>query len=523
MNLFISSDSSSIAAGADEVCEALEQELSRQDLRATVVRTGSRGAYFLEPLIEVETPEGRIAYANVSPGDIPELLRGGLLNGRAIRPFYRGPVSDIPFFKGQTRITFRRCGVVDPASLEDCVAAGAYQSLRKALFDLTPQQIIDEMKASGLRGRGGAAFPTGLKWQTAKDYPADERFIVANGDEGDPGTYADRMIMEGDPHALIEGMAIAARAVDASHGYIYIRAEYPAAIRRMGTALEQARAAGYLGPDILGSGFAFDIEVRTGAGAYICGEETALLESLEGKRGMVRPKPPFPAEKGLFGKPTVVNNVTTLSTVPAILEHGGAWYAAFGSGRSLGTVPLQLAGRLRTPGLVEIPFGMPLGEVIETFGGGMPKGRKFKAVQVGGPLGAIFPRALLDTAVDFEAFAAAGGLLGHGGIVVFDDQADMVELSHHFARFFAHESCGVCTPCRIGTKRAEEILERVVAGETDRAELDLFEDLASTMRPASLCALGQLATNPVTSAMKYFPEEFAKKVGGKKRASRKVN
>ncbi|OGG45233.1 MAG: formate dehydrogenase [Candidatus Handelsmanbacteria bacterium RIFCSPLOWO2_12_FULL_64_10] len=522
IKLFISADSSSVAAGADEVCEALEQALLRQGREATILRTGSRGAYFLEPMIEIETERGRLAYANVSRGDIPKLLKGGLLSGRAVRPFYRGPVSDIPFFRRQTRITFRRCGVVNPASIDDCVAARAYLPLRKALFDLTPQQVIDEVKASGLRGRGGAAFPTGLKWQTAKDSPADERFIVANGDEGDPGTYADRMLMEGDPHALIEGMAVAARAVGAARGYVYIRAEYPAAIRRVRDAIAQARAAGYLGPDILGSGLAFDLEVRTGAGAYICGEETALLESLEGRRGMVRPKPPYPAEQGLFGKPTVVNNVTTLSTVPAILENGGACYAAFGVGRSRGTIPLQLAGRLRTPGLVEVPFGMTLGEVIKTFGGGMPRGRRFKAVQVGGPLGAIFPRALLNTAVDFEAFAAAGGLLGHGGIVVFDEKADMVALSHHFARFFAHESCGVCTPCRIGTKRAEEILERVAAGETDRSELDLLDDLASTMRPASLCALGQMATNPVTSAMKYFPEEFAKRVGEVKRASRKA-
>ena len=459
-------------------------------------------------MIEVDTPGGRLAYTNVRADDIPNLLRGGMLNGEPVRPFSQGPVDEIPFLKRQTRITFRRCGVIDPSSVDAAAATGAYQSLRKALFQLGPQGVIEEVKRSGLRGRGGAAFPTGVKWQTAKDCPADERFVVANGDEGDPGTYADRMLMEGDPHALIEGMAIAAFAVGASRGYIYIRAEYPWAIRRVRSAIEQARDRGYLGPDILRSGFSFDIQARTGAGAYICGEETALLESLEGNRGMVRPKPPYPAESGLFGKPTVVNNIVTLCTVPAIIESGGERYASLGVGRSRGTIPLQLGGSLRTPGLVEVPFGMSVGEVLRDFGGGVPRGRRFKAFQAGGPLGAIFPASMQDTVIDFEGFSAAGGLIGHGGIVVYDDRTDMAVLASHFARFFAHESCGVCTPCRIGTKRAEEILERVVHRQTDQSELDLLADLASTMAPASLCALGQMATNPVVSAMRHFPEEF---------------
>ncbi len=512
MNIFISTDSSSVAAGSLEVREALQTEIDRRGLDDSIISTGSRGGYFLEPMIELDTPLGRLAYVNLNAEDVPGLVGRGLLEGKDIDPFYRGPVDKIPFFERQTRITFDRCGIVDPSSLDSCVEAGAYKPLQKVLFELKPQQVIDEVKESGLRGRGGAAFPTGIKWQTAKDFPADEKFILANGDEGDPGTYADRMIMEGDPHALIEGMVIAAYAVGASSGYIYIRAEYPEAIRRMQSAMDQAKASGFLGPDILGSGFDYDMEIRIGAGAYICGEETAMIESLEGKRGMVRTKPPFPAEKGLFGKPTIVNNVVTLSTIPPILDQGGKWYSSFGVGRSKGTIPLQLAGSLRTPGLVEIPFGSTVGDLLESFGGGMPEGRTFKAFQAGGPLGAIFPPSLRDTIIDFEAFSEAGGLIGHGGIVVFDERTDMAKIAHHFARFFVHESCGVCTPCRIGTKRAEEILERVVDGASDRSELDLLEDLAGTMAPASLCALGQMATNPITSAMNSFPEEFTNRI-----------
>jgi formate dehydrogenase iron-sulfur subunit len=508
IDLFLSQDTSSRSIGAREVLDALREAEARPgDFR--LVLTGSRGAFFLEPLIEIGTTGGRVGYANVSAGDVPSLLENGMLEGAEIAPFYMGLVEEIPFLHNQKRITFQNCGVIESDSLEAYCRAGGGEALRHALFQLSPQQIIDEVKLSGLRGRGGAAFPTGLKWQTVFDCESEEKYVVANGDEGDPGTYADRMLMEGDPFALLEGMAICAFAVGAHKGFIYIRAEYPRARHALQRAIESAREGGFLGNDILGSGFNFDIEIRRGAGAYVCGEETALLESLEGKRGMVRPKPPYPAVRGLFGKPTVVNNVTTLATIPPILRGGGDRYAALGEGRSRGTIALQLGGSLRTPGLVEVPFGITLREVLNSYGGGMPEGKRLLAVQTGGPLGDILTEQALDLPIEFDAFASAGGMLGHGGIVVYDDQTGPLELAHRLMAFCAEESCGKCAPCRIGTQRAAEILQSWLEEGYKPADMAPLEEIAFAMRAASLCALGSSATTPVMSAVKLFSGKLA--------------
>ena len=480
--VYVANDSSALAAGADRVAEAL-----RKVKDVEVVRTSSRGAFFLEPLVEVDTPAGRAAFANVKPQDVATLLKKKST-----------PLAQIPFLAKQTRFTFANAGVTEPLAIE----AYGFRALDKAR-GMDAQQILDEVKLAQLRGRGGAAFPAGTKWQTTKDAPGQPKYIVANADEGDPGTYSDRMILEGEPFRLIEGMAICARAVGALKGYIYIRSEYPAGIRRMRAAIGHALEAGVLGPEH------FELDVFVGAGAYICGEETALLESLEGKRGMVRPKPPFPAIEGLYGKPTVVNNVVTFATVPDIILRGGAWHAALGTAHSKGTMPLQLAGQVKQPGLVEVPFGISLEEVIYAFGGGLPKGVKFKAVQVGGPLGSIFPEALLKTPICFDAFSKAGGILGHGGIVVYDQQTDMAELARHFMEFIAAESCGKCTPCRVGSTRAKEILSAVTQGAATDEDLALLSELGETMKLTSLCALGGLAPEPVRTAMQYFPKEFA--------------
>lgn len=511
-NLFLSQDTSSRSVGAREVEAALRaQQARRDDFR--LVLTGSRGAFFLEPLIEVETPAGRVGYAHVRAEDVPALFENGLLEGKPIQPFYIGPLNELPFLRGQVRVTFRNCGVIEAGSLDAYRQAGGGEALRRALFELDARAIIDEVKRSGLRGRGGAAFPAGAKWQTVAETAGDEKYVVANGDEGDPGTYADRMLMEGDPFALLEGMAICARAVGAHKGYIYVRAEYPRALAALQHAIEVARLAGFLGKDLLGSGFAFDVELRHGGGVYVCGEETALLESLEGKRGMVRPKPPYPATVGLYGQPTVVNNVTTLATIPAILRNGGAWYATMGTPRSSGTVALQLGGSLRTPGLVEVPFGTPLREVIDTYGGGLPEGRRLLAVQTGGPLGCLLPESELDLPVDFDAFVNAGGMLGHGGIVVYDDQTDPLELAHRLMAYAARESCGKCAPCRLGTQRATEILASFLRKEAQPGDLQALDDIAFAMRGASLCALGTMAPAPVLSAIKLFPASFDGRAG----------
>jgi formate dehydrogenase iron-sulfur subunit len=497
--VFVPRDAAALALGAEAVARALAGQ-------ATVVRTGSRGMFWLEPMIEVETPAGRIAYGPVSAGDVPGLLAAGLLTGGA-HALRLGLTEEIPFLARQTRVTFARMGVVDPLSIADHEAHGGLAGLRKAL-EIGPAATIEAVLKSGLRGRGGAGFPAGIKWKTTADVPGGEKYIVCNADEGDSGTYADRMVLEGDPFGLIEGMAIAGLSVGATKGYVYTRSEYPHAIATFDAALAVARKAGLLGPDVLGSGRAFDIEQRVGAGAYVCGEETSLLESLEGRRGQVRAKPPLPAHKGLFGRPTVVNNVITLASVPAILRDGAEAYQALGFGRSRGTMPIQLAGNIRFGGLFEAGFGLTLGEIVHDIGGGTRSLRPVRAVQVGGPLGAYFPPALFDTPFDYEAFAARDGLIGHGGVVVFDDTVDMARQARFAMEFCSVESCGKCTPCRIGSVRGMETVEKIIAGIQVDANLDLLRDLCHTMKFGSLCALGGFIPYPVMSALNHFPEDF---------------
>ncbi len=498
--VFVPRDAGALALGADAVAAALA------GAGAEVIRTGSRGLYWLEPMVEIATTGGRTAYGPVRPGDVPGLLAAGMLGGEA-HALRLGRPEEIPFLARQTRQVFARTGIVDPASLDDYQGHGGLRGLSRAL-EIGRAATLDVVTRSGLRGRGGAGFPTGLKWRGAAEAPGRRRHIVVNADEGDSGTFADRMLMEGDPFALIEGMLIAGFAVGAAQGWVYTRSEYPHAIAAFNCALAVARAAGLLGPDVLGAGFAFEIEQRVGAGAYICGEETALLESLEGRRGQVRAKPPLPVHKGLFGEPTVVNNVITLASVPAILTEGAEAYQALGFGRSRGTMPIQLAGNVRYPGLFEAPFGLTLGELVEEIGGGTATGRPVRAVQAGGPLGAYFPKTLFDTPFDYEAFAARDGLIGHGGLVVFDDTVDMAHQARFAMEFCAAESCGKCTPCRIGSVRGMEVLDRIIAGKDVDANLELIRDLCETLKFGSLCALGGFIPFPVISAITHFPEDF---------------
>ena len=508
--LFIARDAGALAVGADEVAAAIEATARARGAGIEIVRTGSRGLYWLEPLVEVETPAGRVAYGPVTAADAASLLDAILSSGG--HPLRQGITDDIPWLKRQTRLTFARCGVIDPRSLADYEAHAGGKGLARAVA-LGADATIDEVLKSGLRGRGGAGFPTGIKWRTVAQAKggqtsAAHKYIVCNADEGDSGTFADRMIMEGDPFVLIEGMAIAGFAVGATKGYIYIRSEYPHAIAAMTAACAAAQRGGLLGRNIAGSAHDFDIEIRAGAGAYVCGEETSLLESIEGKRGEVRAKPPLPAHHGLFGKPTVINNVLTFAAMPMILERGAAFYQAFGMGRSRGTMPIQLAGNVKHGGLFETAFGVTLGELVDDIGGGTASGRPVRAVQVGGPLGAYFPRALFETPFDYEAFAARDGLIGHGGIVVFDDTVDMAKQARFAMEFCAIESCGKCTPCRIGSTRGVEVIDRIVRDEDRAGNLALLEDLCHTMKLGSLCALGGFTPYPVMSALTHFPQDF---------------
>ena len=508
MKIFVPCDVAALAMGADAVARAIESQISTRRIDAQIVRNGSRGMFWLEPLVEVETPEGRIAYGPVTVESVGSLFEAGFTKGAA-HALRLGPTGEIPYLKKQERLTFARCGITDPLSLADYIAHDGYRGLEKAL-QMEPAAIVEEVVNSGLRGRGGAGFPTGIKWRTVLKENAPQKYIVCNGDEGDSGTYADRMIFEGDPFVLIEGMTIAGIAVGATKGYIYIRSEYPHGFRTMQKAIAIARDKGYLGSNIAGSGKAFDLEARLGAGAYICGEETSLLESLEGKRGQIRPKPPLPAIEGLFGKPTVVNNVISLATVPIILDKGAKFYQDFGMGRSRGTLTIQLAGNIKYGGLVEKAFGLTLREAIYDFGGGTATGRPLRAVQVGGPLGAYFPESLLDTPLDYEAFAAKRGLVGHGGIVVFDDTVDLAKQARFAMEFCAIESCGKCTPCRIGSTRGVEVIDRIIANQDRTQNLRVLDDLCELMLDGSLCALGGLTPYPVLSAVQHFPEDFAK-------------
>ena len=506
--VFVPADSSALSVGADAVAGAILDEARRRGVDTTIVRTGSRGLFWLEPLIEVETAAGRIGYGPVAPDEVARLFEAGFLTG-GLHPKALGRVEDIPYLARQQRLIFSRCGLTDPLSIDDYRRHGGLRGLERALR-LGPKATIEEILASGLRGRGGAGFPTGVKWRTTAGIEADQKYIVCNADEGDSGTFADRMLLEGDPFLLIEGMAIAALSVGATKGYVYIRSEYPHAFAVFSRAIERARAAGLLGPSVLGSAHAFDLEARLGAGAYICGEETSLLESFEGKRGQIRVKPPLPAIAGLFGKPTVVNNVLSFASAPWILEHGAKAYADYGVGRSLGSQPFQLAGNIRYGGLVELAFGASLRDLVEGFGGGTRTGRPIRAVQVGGPLGAYFPASLLDTPLDYESMAAAKGMLGHGGIVVFDDSVDMARQARFAFEFCAKESCGKCTPCRIGSTRGVETVDKIIAGRDRDRNVELLRDLCEVMTDGSLCALGGLAPLPVLSALEHFREDFAR-------------
>ena len=508
VTIYIPRDSGALALGAEKVAKAIEAEISERGLDAKIVRNGSRGLYWLEPMVEVETPAGRIAYGPVKAKDVASLFEAGLgLTTHSAHPLFLGDPEKIPFLAKQTRLTFARCGITDPLSLDDYRAHGGLKGLENAVA-MAPADIVRQVTESGLRGRGGAGFPTGIKWKTVLDQTDARKYIVCNADEGDSATFADRMIMEGDPFVLIEGMAIAGVATGATKGYIYIRSEYPHAVATMNAAIGIARQAGVLGLTVLGSPNAFDMEVRVGAGANVCGEETSLLNSLEGKRGVVRAKPPLPAIQGLFGKPTVINNVISLASVPIIMDKGAAYYKDFGMGRSRGTIPIQIAGNVKHGGLFEAAFGLSLGEIIDDIGGGTATGRPVKAAQVGGPLGAYFPRALFDTPFDYEAFAAKDGLIGHAGITVFDDSADMLKQARFAMEFCAVESCGKCTPCRIGSVRGIETLDKVAQGVERDKNLALVTDLCNTMKFGSLCALGGFTPYPVMSAINHFPEDF---------------
>jgi formate dehydrogenase iron-sulfur subunit len=468
---------------------------------------------WLEPLVQVTGADGqRYGFGPVASADVGALVGAGLFvdPARVAHPLAVGAIERHPFFAGQTRLTFARCGLDDPLSLEAYAATGGWRGLARAV-GMAPAEIVAEVTASGLRGRGGAGFPTGIKWKTALEAPGARKYVVCNADEGDSGTFADRMIMEGDPYLLIEGMAIAGLAIGASKGFIYLRSEYPHSAEVLGAAIGRARAAGYLGPRVMDGAAGLELEVRVGAGAYVCGEETSLLDSLEGKRGLVRAKPPLPAHKGLFGMPTVINNVLSVTAIPHILADGAQVYADFGMGRSRGTMPWQIAGNVRHGGLYEAAFGMTLGELVEGIGGGTASGRPIRAVQVGGPLGAYFPPSLFDTPLDYEAFTAAGGLLGHGGVVVFDDTVDMAAQARFAFHFCAVESCGKCTPCRLGAVRGRETMERIMAGEDVEANIALIADLSETMKFGSLCALGGFTPYPVMSALTHFPDDFRRR------------
>ncbi|MDX8441150.1 formate dehydrogenase beta subunit [Mesorhizobium australafricanum] len=504
--IYIPADSGALALGAEKVARAIEAELKERGIEAKIVRNGSRGAYFLEPMVEVATAEGRVAYGPVKPSDVKSLFDSGFLKGGHHKRWLGSP-DKIPFFAKQTRLTFARCGINDPLSLDAYKAHGGLRGLQNAVA-MAPADVVSQVTESGLRGRGGAGFPTGIKWKTVLDTTSDQKYIVCNADEGDSATFADRMIMEGDPFVLIEGMAIAGIATGATKGFVYVRSEYPHAVATMNKAVAIARKAGVLGVNVLGSPNAFDMEIRVGAGAYVCGEETSLLNSLEGKRGVVRAKPPLPAIQGLFGKPTVINNVISLASVPIIMDKGAAYYKDFGMGRSRGTIPIQIAGNVRNGGLFETAFGLTLGEIVDDIGGGTASGRPVKAVQVGGPLGAYFPRALFDTPFDYEEFAKRDGLIGHAGITVFDDTADMLKQARFAMEFCAIESCGKCTPCRIGSTRGMEVLDKVAAGIEAEKNLALVTDLCNTMKFGSLCALGGFTPYPVMSSITHFPDDF---------------
>jgi formate dehydrogenase iron-sulfur subunit len=516
IRIYVPRDSAALAVGADAVAKVIAKEAATKKISIQIIRNSSRSMFWLETFVEVETPKGRVGYGPVSDKDVKGLFAAGFHEGKKHK-LGHGLVEDLPYLKNQERLTFARAGITDPLSLDDYIAHGGFAGLKKAL-GLSGADIVREVTDSGLRGRGGAAFPTGIKWKTVHDAKADQKYVCCNADEGDSGTFADRMVMEGDPFMLIEGMTIAGLASGANKGYIYIRSEYPHAIATMKAAIVTAEKAGWLGANIQSTDKSFHLEVRRGAGAYICGEETAMLESLEGKRGVVRPKPPIPALEGLFGKPTIINNVLSFAAVPFVLAKGSKAYADYGMGRSRGTLPFQLAGNIKRGGLVEKAFGVSLKELINDFGGGTATGKKPRAVQVGGPLGSYIPAAQFDMLMDYETFAANAAMVGHGGVVLFDTSVDMAQQARFAMEFCAIESCGKCTPCRIGSTRGLEVIDKIVANENRADNAVLLEDLCQTMTDGSLCAMGGLTPMPVMSAFKNFPEDFGMKKNMRKAA-----
>ena len=504
--IYIGIETGTISIGIKKLLAPLQNIAAKENYQ--LVETGGFGLYAYEPMIEIEHNNERHAFINLSEKDLSNLILEGQPNFNHIQ--YAGKTKELPFIKCQTRFTFKRVGLNHPTCIESYQQQEGFSAIRKAL-SMEPQAIVDEIKESGLRGRGGAGFPTGIKLQTVKDSPAAQKYIVCNADEGDSGTFADRMLIEGDPLCLIEGMMIAGRAVGATQGFIYLRSEYPLAMERMNKAIENAYASGFLGKNILASGFDFELTIHKGAGAYICGEETSLLESLEGKRGVIRFKPPLPAIEGLFASPTALNNVITLATLPEIILQGGQAYSHLGYEKSKGTLTVQLAGNIKNGGLYEVPFGTSLKTLLTDIGDGTRTGRPIKAVQVGGPLGAYFPESLFDLPLDYETFAGKGGMVGHGGIVVFDDTTDLSEQAKFAFEFCAHESCGKCTPCRIGSTRGAELIERIQKKEDLEKNLTVVDDLCELMEETSLCALGGMTPYPVKSAIKHFPQDFGVK------------
>jgi formate dehydrogenase iron-sulfur subunit len=511
IKVYVPRDSTALSLGADKTAAAIVAEAQKRNIQIELIRNGSRGLFWLEPFVEVGTDKGRVAFAPVQPKDVSGLFDADFLHAGA-HPLNLGFTEELSWLKKQQRLTFARVGITDPVSLPDYLAHDGYKGLANAL-KMSGAEIVKTVTDSGLRGRGGAAFPTGIKWNTVLNAPAERKYIVCNADEGDSGTYSDRMVMEDDPYVLIEGMTIAGVAVGATQGYIYLRSEYPHALKVLNEAIEKASQAGYLGDNICGSSKAFHLEVRRAAGAYVCGEETSLLESLEGKRGLVRFKPPLPAIEGLFGKPTVVNNVISLATIPIILDKGAQFYADYGMGRSRGTLPIQLAGNLKQGGLVELAFGATLRELLYDFGGGSASGKPIRAVQVGGPLGAYLPESQFDTPLDYEEFSKIWAVLGHGGIVAFDETVDMAKMARYAFEFCAIESCGKCTPCRIGSTRGVEVMDKIAQSKQETPsshakQIQLVRDLSDTMLNGSLCALGGMTPYPVLSALNHFPEDF---------------
>ena len=508
------------SSGSDKIQEAFERELAANDLASEikVVRTGCFGLCAVGPVVIVH-PDGTF-YSHVTPDDVSEIVSEHLLKGRpvkrleykdvdeTVRDKVNVSLNDTTFYKTQKRVALRNCGVIDPENIDEYIAMDGYQALGKVLTEMTPDDVIKVILDSGLRGRGGGGFPTGRKWMFAKASVSDKKYVVCNADEGDPGAFMDRSVLEGDPHAVLEAMAIAGYAIGADEGYIYVRAEYPIAVHRLEIALKQAREYGLLGKNIFGTGFNFDITIRLGAGAFVCGEETALLTSIEGNRGEPRPRPPFPAVKGLFGQPTIINNVETFANICQIILNGAEWFASMGTEKSKGTKVFALGGKITNTGLVEIPMGTTLREVVEVIGGGVPNGKKFKAAQTGGPSGGCIPASLIDTPIDYDNLIAIGSMMGSGGLIIMDEDTCMVDLAKFFLEFTVDESCGKCAPCRIGTRRLLEILEKIVDGKGELEDIDRLEELAAYIKSASLCGLGQTAPNPVLSTLRYFRDEY---------------